>query len=221
MAHPAYLKEKARQLRREKKLTIDELAERLALPRTTIYCWVNDIEIDRKPHATWPESARRKGNGAMQRKYRLLREAAYDEGIEEFFHWDGYPTFREFVCMYIGEGYKRNRNRVSIANSNPAVMKLATYWLRRLSPNLVWFSLQYHEDQDVEELREFWARELGTSPESISLQRKSNSRQMNRRSWRSAHGVLTAGVNDTYLRARLQAWIDLVEGGWAELDSEP
>jgi hypothetical protein len=31
MAYPTYIREKARQLRRDKKLTIDELAERLAL----------------------------------------------------------------------------------------------------------------------------------------------------------------------------------------------
>jgi len=43
MAYPAYIKEKARQLRTEKKLTIDELVERLAIPRTTIYGWVRDM----------------------------------------------------------------------------------------------------------------------------------------------------------------------------------
>jgi hypothetical protein len=34
--HPAYLREKARELRRHRRLTIDELADCLALPRTTI-----------------------------------------------------------------------------------------------------------------------------------------------------------------------------------------
>jgi len=34
--HAPYLREKARQLRVEKKLTIDQLAERLALSRSTI-----------------------------------------------------------------------------------------------------------------------------------------------------------------------------------------
>ena len=37
MAHAPYLRDKARELRISKKLTIDELAERLSLPRTTIY----------------------------------------------------------------------------------------------------------------------------------------------------------------------------------------
>ena len=40
--YPPYLREKARQLRRERKLTIDQLAECLALPRTTVYYWVRD-----------------------------------------------------------------------------------------------------------------------------------------------------------------------------------
>jgi predicted DNA-binding transcriptional regulator AlpA len=39
MAHPAYLREKARSLRVGRALTIDELAARLALSRSTIYYW--------------------------------------------------------------------------------------------------------------------------------------------------------------------------------------
>lgn len=46
MAHAPYLREKARQLRVDKKLTIDELAERLALSRSTIYYWVRDLPIE-------------------------------------------------------------------------------------------------------------------------------------------------------------------------------
>jgi hypothetical protein len=100
-------------------------------------------------------------------------------------------------------------------------MKLATQWLRRLSHREPWFSLQYHADQNLEQLCAFWARELSTRPESISVQRKSNSRNLAGRNWRSKYGVLTVGVNDTYLRARLQAWIDVIEGVWSELDSVP
>jgi hypothetical protein len=48
MAYPAYIRDKARELRRGKQLTIDELAERLSISRTTIYYWVCDIPIERK-----------------------------------------------------------------------------------------------------------------------------------------------------------------------------
>jgi hypothetical protein len=37
MAYPGHLRERARELRVTKKLSLDEIAERLALPKTTVY----------------------------------------------------------------------------------------------------------------------------------------------------------------------------------------
>lgn len=134
MAHPFYLREKARSLRAERRLTIDELAERLALPRSTIYYWVRDMPIPGSgPGGGFASEAQRKGTRAMRRKYRLLREAAYREGVESYPRLSLDPTFRDFICLYIGEGYKRDRNRVGLANSDPLVVLHATRWLRRLT----------------------------------------------------------------------------------------
>jgi hypothetical protein len=150
----------------------------------------------------------------MQRKYRLLREEAYKQGLCEFDELAADPTFRDFVCLYIAEGYKRNRNVVSICNSDPAVMRVATRWIRRLTDKQLRFSIQYHADQDLDELRDFWGRTLDIAPDVIKLQRKSNSNQLTGRSWRSRHGVLNAFVHDTMLRARMQAWTDRLRGDW-------
>ncbi|HEY1456985.1 MAG TPA: hypothetical protein VGF15_00575 [Solirubrobacteraceae bacterium] len=127
MAHPAYIREKARSMRIERRFTIDELAERLALSRTTIYYWVRDLPIPGSGSGNgWPEAARRKGTRAMQRKYRLVREKAYRQGAREYDELVRTATFRDFVCLYIAEGYKRNRNVVAICNSDPVVMRVAT-----------------------------------------------------------------------------------------------
>jgi hypothetical protein len=210
MAYPAYVREKARQLRVERRLSIVEIAERLALPKTTVFYWVRDIPLQR-PRRASPDSGAR----AMERRFRLLREEAYKEG------WESFPalsamdhSFRDFVCMYIGEGDKRNRNRVSIANSDPRVVMLATRWLRALSCNKIQFSVQYHADQDLRRLCRFWASTLGIDPDDVRMQRKSNSGQLAGRAWRSRHGVLTVTTCDTLLRARLQAWMDRVQTEW-------
>ncbi|MCL2769208.1 MAG: helix-turn-helix domain-containing protein [Solirubrobacterales bacterium] len=196
-------------------MTIDQLAERLALSRSTIYYWVRDMPIPGSgPGGEWPESGQRKGSPAAQRKYRLLREEAYRQGAEEFDSLAADPTFRDFVCLYVGEGFKRNRNRVAICNSDPAVMCVSTRWLRALSDKPVRFSIQYHADQDLTELCEFWGELLGIERGAIRLQRKSNSNRLAGRNWRSRHGVITALVHDTLLRARVQAWIDRVKGDW-------
>jgi hypothetical protein len=210
MAYPAYVRDKARKLRVEKHLSIDEIAERLALPKTTIYYWVRDLPLGRhrRPH--------RGGNPRLRAKCRLRRAAAYALGRLEFERLVRDPTFRDFVCLYIDEGYKRNRNRVSVGNSDPAVVVLCTRWIRRFARNPVTFSVQYHADQDLHELVEFWGRQVGVEPEAIRLQRKSNSGQLAGRHWRSRYGVLAVHAGDTAMRARLQGWIDCLQEQWLD-----
>lgn len=191
--------------------------DRFGLPRTTLFYWVRDLPIARANNGrTFPQ---RLGNEAMQRKYRLLREEAYAQGRNEFAELAADPTFRDFVCMYIGEGYKRSRNSVSLANSDPTVILLATTWIRRFARTPAKYSVQYHADQDVIELRSFWGDLLGISGGEIRVQRKSNSGQLSSRQWRCRYGVFSVGAHDTLLRARLGAWMDCLFEEWRGLDS--
>jgi hypothetical protein len=209
MAYPAYVREKARELRVERRLSIVEIAERLALPKTTVFYWVRDIPLGR-PRRENPHP----GTRAMQRKFRLLREEAYKDGVESFPVLAVDPTFRDFVCMYIGEGYKRSRNSISISNADPRVIVLATRWLSALSRNKLQFSVQYHADQDTRWLSEFWASTLGITPAEVRMLPKANSGRLGGRVWRCKYGVLAVTTCDTLLRARLQAWMDCVQDQW-------
>jgi len=121
MTYPDYLRPRARELRIEKRLTLDEIVERLLLPRTTIYEWIKDIPLG-KPRSTAGQAKR---VAAMQAKYRRLREEAYAQGAAEFETLAADRTFRDFVVLYIAEGSKRNRNRVQICNSDPRVVTLS------------------------------------------------------------------------------------------------
>jgi hypothetical protein len=213
MAYPQYLRDKARQLRRERHLSIVEIGERLALPKTTIYYWVRDLPLGRPRNAS---AGQRRGNMRMRRRYQAMREAAYEDGRAAFASLAEDQTFRDFVCMYIGEGYKRDRNVVSIGNSDPRVVALGTRWLRALASNKLMFSVQYHADQDLAALRRFWGATLEVDAETIRLQRKSNSGKLSRRIWRCKYGVCTVRTSDTLLRARLQAWMDCVQQDWLD-----
>jgi hypothetical protein len=101
-----------------------------------------------------------------------------------------------------------------LANSDPLVVLHATRWIRRLSDRRRVFWVQLHADQDAETLVRFWSSLLGESPQAVRVLRKSNGNQMTGRTWRSRYGVLTVTVSDTYLRARLQAWMDLTQQSW-------
>ena len=209
MRYPPYIRERARELRIKNERSLDEIADRLALPKTTVYYWIADLPLGRPRREN-----SHLGNLAMQQKYRLLREHAYAQGLAEYDELMLRPTFRDFVVLYIAEGSKRDRNSVCICNSDDRIVAMATGWMREFTNNKLYFSLQYHADQDLEELRAFWGAVLGIDGSTIHMQRKSNSGQLNGRSWRSEHGVLTIKVGDTLLRARLQAWIDRIRADW-------
>jgi hypothetical protein len=183
MTYPAYLRERARELRVKKRLSLDEIAEWLALPKTTIYYWIRDLALGRERR--W-SVGQRIGNLSMQAKYRRMREDAYAQGLVEYDELVLVPTFRDFVVLYIAEGYKRCRNVASIGNSDDRVVAMSAGWLQRVSVRKLFYSLQYHADQDLDELREFWGGVLAIDGSVIRLQRKSNSGQLNGRTWRSA-----------------------------------
>jgi hypothetical protein len=216
MTHPPYLRAKARELRVKNKMSLDEIAECLHLGKTTVWYWIKDLP---DPAIRLRDSGgRRRGREIAARKNRhrarAARARAYRQGWDEFDRLDAEPGFRDFVCMYIGEGYKRSRNAVALANSDPVVIRLADHWISRFARNKVTYAVQHHADQDPAELIRFWSRFLEADPRSFSVQRKSNSNQLKGRKWRSRWGVLSVCVADTQLRARLQAWIDQVQESW-------
>jgi len=215
MAHAPYLREKAREMRISKRLTIDELAERLALSRSTVYYWVKDLPIERSNSGgPFPTHGQKLGNQAMQRKYKLLRDEAYAEGERSFDELAAEASFRDFICLYMAEGYKRNRNVASIANSDPAIILVSQSWMSRLSDKELRYSIQYHADQDLDELTAFWGSKLGVGPATIKLQRKSNSNQLAGRTWRCQYGVMSVTCHDTLFRARLGAWMERLKSSW-------
>src|SRR6266511_2705515 len=70
--------------------------------------------------------------------------------------------------------------------------------------------------QNPDRLRTFWGGQLNRDPNSIRLQRKSNSNQLAKRTWRCRHGVMTVRTSGTYLRARLEAWMDCLKAQWID-----
>ncbi|MBE2271112.1 MAG: hypothetical protein IAE80_22955 [Anaerolinea sp.] len=211
MAYPPYLREKAIKLRTEQHLTLEEIVDCLQLPKTTIFYWIKDIPIPRTKKQTIDQ----------QRKAQLIRDRAaavrerwYQEGLAEAPALLQDPTFRDFVVLYMAEGYKRNRNAVSFVNSDAKMMALAYRWMLVFGERKFDFSFQYHADHDIEELQRYWGGVLGINPAIIKPMRKSNSNQLGTRKFRSVYGVLTVRTGDTRFRARLQGWMDYVKAQW-------
>jgi hypothetical protein len=152
----------------------------------------------------------------MQAKYAAIRQAAYDAVRTQAADLLQDRDLRDFVVLYLAEGYRKDRNCVSFSNSNPTMIQFAHGCMRRLSskPNFR-YSFQYHADQDPAELKLFWAACLGIEPSSIKAIPKTNSGHLKGRRFACEYGVFQVQVGDTDFRARLQALMDAVQEQWA------
>lgn len=206
-----HIKDKAIALRTEQNMTLDEITECLSVPRTTVYYWIKDIPI---PTTQKQTAAQQRRADNHRERHAQKRKAAYDAGMAEAPELFTDPLFRDFVVMYICEGFKRDRNKVSFVNSDPALIRLAHHWMVKFSRQKISYRFQYHVDQDPEEIKRYWAQIVNIDPEQIKFQRKSNSGKLAGRKWRSVHGLLTMETGDTYFRAKLQAWMDFVKMQW-------
>jgi hypothetical protein len=59
-------------MRVERDMTLDEIAERLALPKTTVYYWIKDIPLQRERKNNWgpAQIAAAAANKAKWQKWR-------------------------------------------------------------------------------------------------------------------------------------------------------
>ncbi len=207
MAHSTYLRQMARLLRVEQRLTVDQLASRLALPRSTVYYWVRDLPLREEERDVAGVAERTSGAVAVG-------ETAYEDALRAFDDLAAQPTFRDFVCLYIARGCTRERTKVSLSDSDPAVMRLANRWMLRLSERSPLLSVRYEPGQSLTELRRFWSGIVGVQARAIRVYEEPDRAGAAHAPRHARHGVLTVSVEDALLRARLQAWICKTRDSW-------
>lgn len=213
-------------MRVRRQLSVDQLAKRLALPRSTVYYWVRDLplreasatELGTSSRGVRPAGSRKGGasggGGGGARIARPKRAGAYEQALRSYDDLVAQPTFRDFVCVYIADGYKRDRRRVALASADPDVIRLAHRWIWRLTDKSPSLTVRYAREQSREELQRFWSEAVGEQLESIRARRASVDELQHAWSARPLHGVLTLTVDDHVLRARMQAWMRRTRESW-------
>lgn len=207
-----HLREKAIYLRTIQNCSLDDIADSLTVSRSTVYYWVKDIPIARTLKQT---EAQKAGTAAMVAKCAARRQEAYEATYRVAATLLQDPDIRDFTVLYLAEGYRKDRNRVSFSNSNSQMIKFAHRCMKRLATNPhLYYSFQYHADQDPQELRAFWATLLDIAAERIHPIPKTNSGQLKGRRFACQHGIFMLQASDTIFRAQLQALMDTVQEQW-------
>lgn len=213
---PPHVKEEAIQLRLKKQMTIPDIAEHLNVARATAYNWLKNYPL--KERTEKQKNAQHNASMVNKALHEKKRENAYDIGWEEAPELFKDPFFRDFVNMYLAEGFKRTIHAVTIVNSDPDVMRMVQYYMVKYanSENKLTYEVQIYEDQVEEEIQAYWSDLMSVAPEQIIIFHKSNSGKLSGRNSRSKFSSLTIRVGDTYFRQRLEAWMNYLRKLWID-----
>ena len=152
-----HLRRKAIELRTKKKMALGDICKRLALSKTTVYYWIKDIKI---PRTITQTKATKAMYAANKLRYKKLRDAAYNEGKYTAQKLFKSKQFRDFIVVYLCEGYRKSRNTVSVSNSNNKILRLSHKFIKRFSNRLLFYGVQLHVDQDETAIKEYWSKEF-------------------------------------------------------------
>lgn len=151
----------------------------------------------------------------MQAKYASMRQEAYTATYQRAAELLQDLAVRDFVVLYLAEGYRKQQNSVALSNSNPQIVKFAHTTMQRLATNKhFYYSFQYHADQNPDKLKSFWGAHLAIDPNLIRAIPKTNSGHLAGRRFTCEYGVFQVQVSDTLFRSRLQALMDVVQEQW-------
>lgn len=125
-------REQARRLRRERGLSIKEIADLLGVAKSSVSLWVRDIELTPSQHEALQLKNRLYGPQALARsalmeRHRTRRINAQEEG--RMYARCGDPLHAAGCMLYWAEGSK-HRNTLKLTNSDPALVRFFVHFLR-------------------------------------------------------------------------------------------
>ena len=209
--------DEVRKLRQDGK-SLNEICQVTGASRATAYGWIKDMPvplvdgIDIRTRAKnskyWSQETIKKRVEAFQKGWADKRQTAYETGKQEAEELLRDRHIRDFVCLYIGEGSKKQRGTVSVVNTDPKIICLCAKVLGRYTNQKMWYRL-FCSEEEKDKLMKFWSEVLGLETGMIRFQLK---KQVSKR--RAEYGLVSVGTSDTYFRSRLQAWMDRIREDW-------
>lgn len=196
-------------------LSMKEISEKMNRPIGTIKRWLAPYKL--KASSEVIKANALKGSLKMQENYALKRVEAYNKAKEmvEIDLKDN--LLRDFVNIYIGEGTKRNKERISIVNSDPKIILLSLYVMKKFflkeGKKIILEIRYYKENKNELELLEYWKHLVNDEiikfttymQPTVKAEGHNNSNK---------YGLVTVTINDTYAREKLNAYMDYVKEEW-------
>ncbi|MFG1655011.1 resolvase [Micromonospora chersina] len=163
---------------REEGRTVNEIADRLGIAKSTAYHWVGHLPLDRSSAAAVQRRLVADARRALRRMdRRKLREEAECDARKRAAEWVGAPAPRELLLvgavLYWCEGTKSKpanpRYDLTFTNSDIRLVELFVRFVEATgrSRQELRYRVSIHETADADAAGRWWAAQLGVDPNSF------------------------------------------------------
>tara|TARA_Y100000310_G_scaffold81278_1_gene77882 strand:- start:1985 stop:2662 length:678 start_codon:yes stop_codon:yes gene_type:complete len=164
------LREKAVALRLEKKLSYSEIRKRLGVPKSTLSYWLRDYPLSesriselRKRGWKNGEAGRERYRNTMMEKYENEKCRIYNIQKKNLRNLKKEAQYVAGLMLYLGEGAKKDRYTISLANTDPDLLRYFIRWLGEylgISKKDLRVQLHLYKNMDVKKEQKFWENVL-------------------------------------------------------------
>jgi hypothetical protein len=210
---------------RKKGLSYNEISKKLNIPKSTLSCWLADMELskkakDRIANRVFAGSAKglieRNRNQTALAKERAenIRNIAKKEVAKLIKN----KLFLVGIALYWAEGYKKGAygskwKAVDFANSDPELVKIMMKFFRevcQVGDEKIKVQLIAHKNIDIDEAVAYWAKLTGLPKNQFikTCCSVSTSSKGKRNKNTLTHGTVHIRINDVKLFFRVIGWID-------------
>jgi len=165
------LKEKAIRLRLEKQLGYGAIQKQVPVAKSTLSVWLRQFPLSKERIKELKKEGWSKAEIKVERFRVAMREKREKKDKEEYGKYlkrfskkiSQKVFFTSGLMLYLAEGAKTNYYTISIANTDPRIIKFFIKWLQkffRVSKDKLKGSLHLYENMDIEKEKEFWKNEL-------------------------------------------------------------
>lgn len=198
-------------------LSMKEISEKMNRPVGTIKRWLAPYQL--KASSELIKANALKGSLKMQENYALKREEAYNKAKETVELDLKDNLLRDFVNIYIGEGTKKGKCSISIVNSDPKIILLSLFIMKKFflkEDKKINLEVRYYKENNNElELLEYWRNLVNDESvkfttylqPTVKAEGHNNSNQ---------YGLVTLKINDSYAKEKLNAYMDYVKEEWTK-----
>jgi hypothetical protein len=150
-------------------------------------------------------------------KRKMAYKEVYKKQQEKLLNLSKDSFFTAGLMLYLGEGSKKDRNRISLANTDPFIMIFFIKWLNdflNIPKEKIRAQLHLYENMNIQKEKNFWINKLGINKDQFykpSIRKLQKSSFSYKESYR--HGTCSIYICETEkkreLMAAIEAFLDL------------